>query len=248
MDQSAARQLPEEFLGLPGTSIDRALSVVLRHWGRYPTGHQRQLAQALVALLEPLLQAPPHSVPEALREECARTVALWERHISTAHLVVQDGRRSQAPAPADALKSRAERVVKFLSVEVEHGGGGGCRARVQLERTGISGGGGFYQGTAELPGPDAIRCAAQAACDAITRVLAGTGSTLAIKDTGVMEALGKRTVFVEVAVDAASGRRSLFGFCLIDDNPTRSAALAVLNATNRFVDFELSDGSGASPA
>src|SRR3989338_7291019 len=78
MDRATARELPEEFLQSGGTSIERALSLVLRHWGSYPPGHQRQLAQALVALLEPLLNAPPRTVPEALREECARVVALWE--------------------------------------------------------------------------------------------------------------------------------------------------------------------------
>jgi hypothetical protein len=245
MDSALVRKLPEEFLSSSGTSIDRTLSVVVRHWGRYPTGHQRQLAQALVALLEPLLHAPPETVPESLREECARTVALWENHADAPHLAVLAKNRSPIDQqPELELRVRTDRAIKFLSVEVEHEDGEGCRARVQLERSGsdgTGGGGGFYQGAAELAGPDVIRCAAQATSDAITRVLAGTGTRMAIKDASVMQALGKRTVFVEVTVDSPAASRALFGFCLIDDDPARAAALAVLNATNRFVDFELSE-------
>src|SRR5260370_23553092 len=141
MDSALARRLPEEFLSSPGTSIDRALSVVLGHWGRYPTGHQRQLAQALVALLEPLLHAPPETVPEALREECARTVALWEKHADAPHLAVLHANvSSPAMQPtALALQLRIERVIKFLSVEVEHEDAGRCRAPAHLERTGSPG-------------------------------------------------------------------------------------------------------------
>ena len=164
MDRATARELPEEFLQSGGTSIERALSLVLRYWGSYPPGHQRQLAQALVALLEPLLNAPSRTVPEALREECARIVALWEERWADTVANVATLTKATAEPRTDTSGTRGEqrasappqRAVKFVSVDVGDGEGG-RRARVQLER----GSGGFYQGTAE--DPDTIRCAAQAA-------------------------------------------------------------------------------------
>ena len=245
MDRATARDLPEEFLQSGGTSIERALSLVLLHWGSYPSGHQRQLAQAFVALLEPLLNAAPRTVPEALREECARIVALWEErwadtvaNMATITKATAESRTgTSGTSGAHRASAPAQRAVKFVSVDVGDGEGG-HRARVQLERRS----GGFYQGTAE--DPDTIRCAAQAAAEAISRVLAGKGWTLAIEQTTVADTFGKRTVFVQVAARSQGEHRLLLGFCLIDADPARAAALAVLNATNRFLDLEL---GGAHP-
>lgn len=79
MDQSAlARRLPDEFLEIRGTPVERVLRMVYQHWGSYPDGEQRQLAQALLFLLEPLLTAPPGAVPENLRRECEQVVRAWE--------------------------------------------------------------------------------------------------------------------------------------------------------------------------
>ncbi|MBI4420443.1 MAG: hypothetical protein HY560_06420 [Gemmatimonadetes bacterium] len=77
-EAAVARQLPDEFLGTRGTPIERILRTVYHHWGKYPDGEQRQLAQALLVLLEPLLTAPKGAVPEALRLECEQVVREWE--------------------------------------------------------------------------------------------------------------------------------------------------------------------------
>src|SRR2546423_5154624 len=146
MDQSAARELPEEFLRSGGTSIDRALSLVARHWGSFPAGQQRQLAQALIALLEPLLNAPPLTVPEALREECARVVALWEDRwagsVANLHVLKAE---AEARAVISHPAAQPQRALKFVSVELGPLGRDRHRAQVQLERPGT----GFYPGSAE---------------------------------------------------------------------------------------------------
>ena len=77
-ESATARQIPEEFLQARGTPVERILRTVYRHWGAYPEGERRQLAQALLALLEPLLNAPLGTVPENLRKECERVVSEWE--------------------------------------------------------------------------------------------------------------------------------------------------------------------------
>src|SRR5215510_916297 len=121
MESTAARKLPEEFLQSRGTPIERALWVVHRHWKNYPAGEQRQLAQALVALLEPLLGAPPDTVPENLREECARMVNLWEERWAANGRVIpigvpesrRVGRRGRSLDPLSAPPP--QRAVKFVS-------------------------------------------------------------------------------------------------------------------------------------
>ena len=215
MDHATARHLPEEFLQSPGTSIERALSVVLHHWESYPTGEQRQLAQALVALLEPILTAPPGIVPETLREECARTIGLWEARWAS-------------------LRERPKRAVKFVSVEIEQLPNNRCRGSAQLERAT----GGFYRGMAELPGTDVVACAAHAAADAVCQALSRTSPSVVVEQTATVEIFGKRGVSVKIAARHRGQLRSLVGFCLITGDPARAGALAVLNAANRFLNLD----------
>src|SRR5436853_3481646 len=109
MDQATARTLPDEFLGSTGTSIQRTLSLVVRHWRSYPLGEQRQLAQALVSLLEPLLHEPRSPVSDALRDDCVRTIRLWED-------------RKDRPTRAREVEhppARPPRAVKFLQADLE---------------------------------------------------------------------------------------------------------------------------------
>src|SRR5258707_324318 len=107
MDASTARRLPDEFLGSTGTSIDRTLSLVFRHWRAYPPGGQRQLAQAPGSLLEPLLAQPSGGISDALRDDCARTIGLWEQRKA---LTLEP----TAARPGDqTLPSRPPRVVRF---------------------------------------------------------------------------------------------------------------------------------------
>lgn len=82
-ESAVARQLPDEFLQTRGTPVERILRTVYHHWGKYPDGEQRQLAQALLGLLEPLLNAPKGAVPEPLRQECERVVREWEVRAKT---------------------------------------------------------------------------------------------------------------------------------------------------------------------
>ncbi|MBI4503021.1 MAG: hypothetical protein HY700_17925 [Gemmatimonadetes bacterium] len=239
MDSATARQLPDAFLQTSGTSIERTLSVVCQYWGSASTGEQRQLAQALLALLDPLLATPQGTVSDALRDECARTVHLWQEgaistrsgaaavQARTVDRTAKTGRRAGAPR-------RRQRAMKFISIDMEYLAEDRCRARVALER----GGTGSYQGAAEGSGPDAfVRCAAQATADAVGKAVAGGASTLAVNQTTIADAFGRRTVFVEVAARHHGEQRTLLGFCVIEDDPARAAALAVLNATNRFLDL-----------
>ncbi len=128
---------------------------------------------------------------------------------------------------------RPARLVKFVSAEIEHLSGDRCRGKVELAHQS----GATHWGTAEgsCEDADCLRLAAQAAANAVQVAVCGTGDKLEVSGTTITQAFGKRTVFVQVAALYLGQRRELMGFCLIDPDPARAAALAVLNAVNRFL-------------
>ncbi len=131
------------------------------------------------------------------------------------------------------MAERPPRLVKFVSAEIEHLSGDRCRGSVELaHQSGES-----YTGTADGTCGDAdrLRLAAQAAANAVQAAVCGPGDKLEVTGATITQAFGKRTVFVQVAALYLGQHRELMGFCLIDPDPTRAAALAVLNAVNRFL-------------
>jgi hypothetical protein len=231
MNQATARLLPDEFLAVSGNTIERTLAVVAHHWGSLPISEQRQLAQALIGLLEPLLTAPGGAVSETLRDECAQAVSLWE-----SQLPVGAPRRSGASAAKPrGKKKRAPRAVKFVRAALERLPEERCRARVELAReTGEA-----YVGVAETPWTEeeTVWCTARATAQAIEQAIGEAAGAVAIDRAAVSEALGKRAVFVQVTVRKGGESSQLMGICRNDEDPTRAAALAVLNATNRVLDL-----------
>ncbi len=131
------------------------------------------------------------------------------------------------------MADRPPRLVKFVSAEIEQLSDDRCRTQVEL----LHQNGESHVGKAEGGCADGerLRLAAQAAADAVRTAVCGTGDTLDVTGATITEAFGKRTVFVQVAALYLGQRRELMGFCLIDPDPTRAAALAVLNAVNRFL-------------
>ena len=131
------------------------------------------------------------------------------------------------------MANRPPRLVKFISAEVEQMSEDRCRSEVEL----LHQDGTAHIGKAEGGCADAerLRLAAQAAANAIQTAVCGKGDQLDVTGATITEAFGKRTVFVQVSALYIGQRRELMGFCLIDPDPTRAAALAVLNAVNRFL-------------
>ena len=131
------------------------------------------------------------------------------------------------------MSERPPRLVKFVSAEIEHLSGERCRGKVELAHVG----GESHVGTVEGACGDAerLRLAAQAAANAVQAAVCGKGDKLEVTGATITQAFGKRTVFVQVAALYLGQRRELMGFSLIDPDPARAAALAVLNAVNRFL-------------
>lgn len=79
---------------------------------------------------------------------------------------------------------------------------------------------------------DEISHAAEAALDAV-RQLVGKDTTIKLNTVGPVAARGHSFVLAVVDVTLEGQTHSLMGVCPLSLNPTRDAALAVLDATNR---------------
>ncbi len=109
---------------------------------------------------------------------------------------------------------------------------GRCRAQVELTRSG----GGNFVGTREGKGTEtvALRCAAQASVDAIQQAVE-SGRSFELVGVKAVHAFDSLIVIVSVGVTDQDGRRRFVGTYVADQGPERAAAVAVLNATNRYV-------------
>jgi hypothetical protein len=133
------------------------------------------------------------------------------------------------------MNERPPRIVKFVNVAVTELGSGRCSARVELSREPNR----SYFGTATGPCGDEeqLLLVAQATANALVQAAAGSnasGYEIRVNEIDVQEAFGRPTVLVSVAGSYFNQRRNLLGLCYNPDLP-RAAALAVLNATNRFM-------------
>jgi hypothetical protein len=106
-----------------------------------------------------------------------------------------------------------------------------CRVRVLLERPGES-----YSGTAEGEGsaPGALRCAAQASLTALEQA-AEPGQSFELLGAKAVKAFDARVVIVAISAYSAGEGIRLVGSYLTEENLERGAAIAVLNATNRYL-------------
>jgi hypothetical protein len=109
---------------------------------------------------------------------------------------------------------------------------GRCRAQVELTRMG----GGMFVGTREGKGAEtvALRCAAEATVDAIQQVVE-SGRSFELLGVKSVHAFDSVIVIVSVGVTDQDGRRRFVGTYVADHGAERAAAVAVLNATNRYV-------------
>jgi hypothetical protein len=126
--------------------------------------------------------------------------------------------------------ARPQRYVRFVRADVEPLTPDECRARVELQLPEWSSFVGFSG--AVCSAPDTLRAAAEASLKALSQAL-GADEGIAVTGVEYMEIFGKGMVLVQISIPQDGDLRSVIGVCLAGDNPTRAAALAVLNAANR---------------
>lgn len=132
---------------------------------------------------------------------------------------------------------RRERTVRFVEITLEQIAGGRCRVKVELDRRLNPALRQRYFGTAEDEGSASggLRCAARATLEALRRVVGASERELSFRDLKTVKVFDEPAVVVAVQAQRRDERRRLVGFCLVEDGAQpRAAALAVLNATNRF--------------
>ena len=76
-DHEKARQLPDRFVKFPvGEASERIMELVSQHWKSYKAYARMDLAEALVLILEPLLE-PGAVVSDRERELCDDAITKW---------------------------------------------------------------------------------------------------------------------------------------------------------------------------
>jgi hypothetical protein len=122
--------------------------------------------------------------------------------------------------------------LRFAEFRLERLPSGRCSALVVLTGPG----GARYEGGAEGLSSQAgvLRCAAQACAGALTQSVQGTMSfeCLGVK---AIRAFDATVVIVSLATRGEGVPMRVVGSVLTEEDPTRAAALAVLNATNRLL-------------
>jgi hypothetical protein len=110
-----------------------------------------------------------------------------------------------------------------------------CLIRVRLDLPS----GGSYVATAEGPsGLDhELRAAGRATLEALSQVVKERNLqvTFELAEVSAFEAFGKPGVMVSVKAEHQHQWRSLLGFSPLEEDAARSAAIAILSATNRFL-------------
>jgi hypothetical protein len=133
------------------------------------------------------------------------------------------------------VTDNASRLIRFIRAQVKHVTAESCEATVELEHRGV----GVVTATATGPidEPDQLRAVARATSDALSDAFDAKSVKVRVVSIQLVESLTHRTVLVTLAVTRGSEQGTLLGVCDATRDPIRAAALAVLNATNRFLEL-----------
>jgi len=137
------------------------------------------------------------------------------------------------PAPIAAVEEPNKRRLYFEDVEVRRSRSRGVACRVTLRKGELT-----YVGEAEGVENERqrIELAARAALAAITMAEGDTRS-LGIEGARVLDAFERQFVFVGVSARVGRETSLLTGSAQVKESPEQSAVLAVLDATNRWVEY-----------
>jgi hypothetical protein len=126
---------------------------------------------------------------------------------------------------------RPHRVVRYVNAELLITATDECLVRVELRRDS----GETYVG--ESSGPcdpaETLQSAGRAAINAVCEAASLTRGEIKLEGVSLSETFGHRTVLV--AILAQDSPTPLVGSCVVVGDTSRATALAVLNATNRFL-------------
>ncbi len=134
------------------------------------------------------------------------------------------------------MNGHAPRTIRFVSATVDVAAGS-CTARVEVETPDL----GCFVGSAQGGNSDAdqLRAVARATADALSEAFDAHNARVRVLGVQAVDALPHNAVIVTLAASKGTDNRTLFGIC--DGNAhdiPKATALAVLNATNRFLSLQ----------
>ncbi len=131
-------------------------------------------------------------------------------------------------------KSGRHHRTAFVGLDLEQLPGNRSRVTVKLAFQGQR-----YVGRAEGSGSDqGVRCAAEATADALRHLVGTERSAFEILDLKKLTVLEVPAVIVALSAGWQNESKTLAGFSLTrEDGPPHAAVRAVLNSTNRFLDW-----------
>ena len=134
------------------------------------------------------------------------------------------------------MSDYAPRMIRFIRANLDVGIDSSI-AVVEVETPGL----GRFVGSAQggIGEADQLRAVARATADALSDAFETRNAQVRVLGVQVVEALPHNAVMVTLAASKGTDNRNLIGICDSDTNDTAKAtALAVLNATNRFLSLQ----------
>ncbi len=127
----------------------------------------------------------------------------------------------------------APRAIRFVRAQVNVVAGESCKAEVEVESQGV----GTFTATAQggVSERDQLRAVARATSDALSDAFEAQGARVRVIGVQLVDAVAQTAVVVSLAASRGAHTKTLLGVCDSTGDPAKATALAVLNATNRFL-------------
>ena len=215
----------------PKQTVRNVESALIAHLGMHvshkkisvATSEERQSRFASAPIAKPLATPAPAAAPPVVAD----------RPVAIAQPVVSPQAPATAPTPGAAAEPvKTGRRIYFEDVEVRRSRSRGVTCRVTLRKGHES-----YLGEAEGIENERLRIelAARAALQAI-RLAEGDDRILALEGCRVVEAFDHTFVFVGVTTKVGRETTLMTGSAEIRESPETASVLAILDATNRWLD------------
>ncbi len=138
------------------------------------------------------------------------------------------------------MSDGAPRDIRFVKAEVDVVPGERCQAVVEVEDSGSRVFSATAQGGASQA--DQMRAVARAAADALSTMFDAEGVQVRVRGVQLVEAFAQTIVIVSLAASKGDYTQMLLGVSDGGDELVRATAVAVLNATNRFLGRNVKPG------